>query len=742
MPEHAEHHSLLERAADFYRSALSDSTPATQYLSAHHLLVSDLTDHFTIGYCDSRLSEILPTDPKIREELLEAGILDATGSEILEGCLVLPVTDAEGAVKGLWGINPETGKPVVPKTGPALWNLPAAVHNAALLVAPDPIAGMSLFHVGYPNVCALVRPQLTAADRTALSDGASTKLILLTEAPTDPFLKSLPKSMQCAIKRTSEDINRLLVENGPEQLAQHIDVLPETDLPNPNRPLAVTPGSSDSFAIMLGARCYQVRGLEKGKRRLKATVRIEHSGKLHVDTVDLYSARARAGLAKDLARLLSGPAVTINNDISKLIAACEAYEGNDSKEDEPAVTMSDTDRREALAFGKSPDLLEQIITDFETWGLVGEDANKLLCYLAAVSRKAHEPLSVLILSSSGAGKTTLQDATLAFCPPEDVVKLTSLSGKALFYKGRTSLKHKILALEEGIGAEDASYAIRNLISSGELIIEATVKDLGTGKLTTMENRVEGPTAVFITTTDPDVDPETRSRFFVTSVDESRAQTRAILAFQRKKHTHAGFRGVTARQALLRKHHNFQRLLKPYVVVNTHAEKLAYSDDRLQSRRDQPKYLNLIAAMAFVCQMQKKPKKLKTGEEYIEVAKQDIELATQLACEIFGKSLDDLNAVSRDLLILLDELVEKRSAEIRDKNADNIPARTDITFTRRDIREYTGWPHARVERYLKQLVDQEYVLIDSGQRGRLYRYYLAYEGQGKSGDRFLLGLGSS
>jgi len=105
MPEHAEHHSLLERAADFYHSALSDSTPATQYLSAHHLLVSDLTDHFTIGYCDSRLSEILPTDPKIREELLEAGILDATGSEILEGCLVLPVTDAEGAVKGLCGCD-------------------------------------------------------------------------------------------------------------------------------------------------------------------------------------------------------------------------------------------------------------------------------------------------------------------------------------------------------------------------------------------------------------------------------------------------------------------------------------------------------------------------------------------------------------------------------------------------------------------------------------------------------------
>jgi hypothetical protein len=99
--------------------------------------------------------------------------------------------------------------------------------------------------------------------------------------------------------------------------------------------------------------------------------------------------------------------------------------------------MSTAERTEAEAFGRSEELLERILTDFETCGLVGERHNKLLCYLAAVSRKMDEPLSVLVLSSSGAGKTALQDATLAFCPPEDVVKLTSLTGKALFYKERS-----------------------------------------------------------------------------------------------------------------------------------------------------------------------------------------------------------------------------------------------------------------------------------------------------------------
>ena len=110
-----------------------------------------------------------------------------------------------------------------------------------------------------------------------------------------------------------------------------------------------------------------------------------------------------------------------------------------------------------------------------------------------------QPLSVLILSSSGAGKSALQDATLAFCPPEDVVRLTSLTGKALFYQDPTSLRHRLLALAETAGGEEAVYAIRSLISEGELVVSTTVRDRGSGRPTTVENRVEGPTAVFCTT---------------------------------------------------------------------------------------------------------------------------------------------------------------------------------------------------------------------------------------------------
>ena len=506
------------------------------------------------------------------------------------------------------------------------------------------------------------------------------------------------------------------------------------------------PLSPDGFAVTYGLRRYEVRGIEKGSRKLKVTVRVEHAGKLHVDTLDLYSARARRVLCQDLARIFEQPAETVEADVAKLLVACEGFDPEAAKVAQsaptPAEAMGAAERREAEAFGKSEDLLERILADFEKCGLVGERHNKLFCYLAAVSRKMDEPLSVLVLSSSGAGKTALQDAALAFCPPEDVVKLTSLTGKALFYKDEMSLKHKILALEEGAGADEAGYAIRNLISAGELVIEATIKDLVTGRLTTMANRVQGPTSVFYTVTDPQVDPETRSRFFVLGIDESREQTQAILAFQRARDELGGLGDKAHSDAILRRHGNFQRLLKPLAVVNPYASQLTYEDGRLQARRDQPKYLNLIKAVAFLRQMRKQAKSgVRNGVrlEYIEVDLADIAAANALAVEILGTSLDELSLPSRNLLELLEAMVEERLEKLSAEAPETKPSRSTISFSRKTIRNHTGWSNYRVHTHLKELVEYEHVTVESGRNGTVYRYRLLYDGRGQVGDKFALHL---
>lgn len=123
--------------------------------------------------------------------------------------------------------------------------------------------------------------------------------------------------------------------------------------------------------------------------RVKATVRIEHAGKLHVDTLDLYSVRARRQLALDLPRILEESADTIDADLIKLLGACETHAERPaaSASDGAVIVMTDADRHEGEALGRDPKLVEIILGDYERCGLVGEPANKLLCYLAMTSRK-------------------------------------------------------------------------------------------------------------------------------------------------------------------------------------------------------------------------------------------------------------------------------------------------------------------------------------------------------------------
>ena len=206
---------------------------------------------------------------------------------------------------------------------------------------------------------------------------------------------------------------------------------------------------------------------------------------------------------------------------------------------------------------------------------------------------------------------------------------------------------KALTDEAVAGAEGARYALRNLISERKLVIESTIKNALTGRLETQINTVYGPAAVFETTTNPDTDPETKSRHVLLSVDESPEQTKAILEAQRQSHTLDGRKRRKAREAVLAKHHALQRLLEPVAVVNPFEPLLSYGDDRLAFCRDHPKYLNPILAVTFLHQMQRPRKHDAELGEYIETPLDDIAIANELEHQLFGQSLDDLSTPSRE-----------------------------------------------------------------------------------------------
>lgn len=212
----------------------------------------------------------------------------------------------------------------------------------------------------------------------------------------------------------------------------------------------------------------------------------------HIDSLDLYNSRAREVYAESCAKYLKVKQSIALAELSELITVLEKERISirDSKNQTPIPAMTEADKKEALETLKSKELLKHIVSDFEAIGFIGEKHNKLLGYIAAVSRLLPDPLALLILSRSGAGKTSLQDSVCKFIPPESVIQYTRLTGKSLFYKAENSLKNKVLDIEEEEGMQEAMYSIKTLISSQKLSVAATRTDAKTGKLSVDEYTIQ------------------------------------------------------------------------------------------------------------------------------------------------------------------------------------------------------------------------------------------------------------
>ena len=496
--------------------------------------------------------------------------------------------------------------------------------------------------------------------------------------------------------------------------------------------------SGDEVVMQLGHRRYRVRGLSKNMAfdQMKVNVLASTEKGMFVDTFDLYIARHRRQFIVQAAVELGVEEQAIKKDLGRVLLKLEELQDEQITEmmqpKEPAPTMTPEEREAALRLLRDPNLLDRIVADFD---VVGETTNKLVGYLAAVSRKLDQPLAIIIQSSSAAGKTSLMEAILAFVPPEDQVKYSAMTGQSLFYMGETDLKHKILAIVEEEGAQRATYALKLLQSEGALTIASTGKDASTGRLVTEEYRVEGPVMIFLTTTAIKIDEELLNRCVVLSVDENREQTRAIHQFQRRRQTLAGLLADHDRKETLALHRNAQRLLRPLLVANPYAESLTFLDDKTRTRRDHLKYLTLIRAIALLHQYQRPITTAVHHErkvEYIEATLEDIAVANRLACEALGRSADELPSQTRRLLTLIDEMV---TAACKRQGIDQ----ADHRFSRRDVREHTGWGHTQLKVHLKRLEELEYLLIHRGGRGQSFVYELLYDAPPDAAGKFLARL---
>jgi len=745
---------LLGRVVSYYQHTLTQDKAGIDYLKNDRGINDNQSlKDFGTGYANGTLLDILPEDEEIIKSLKTTGTLNSKGKEIFYNCVVFPLYDTRGSIVSLYGrnIDDESGISHLYLPGPrtGIVNRQAAKRSQTIILTESIIDALTLYDQGFKNVIpiygvnGLIDDHLLFFNRkikeaylvfdadeagTKAAEAVSTRL---KEKGIAPYIVALPvKDVNVFFKRhTPEEFEALLKKANPGSLEQSDKVS--------KRRQSLYKETEHGFITGYGDRQYEIKGIQRGDTQLKATIKASSdlTGSLpfELSTIDLYSSRSRIWFAKLCADLFGAADELVKEDIGRILNLVENYK---PKTKEKSVNEpSKTEKAEGLRFLKGKDIFKEILADLETLGVTGEETNKLVGYLSAVSRKLDEPLSVLIQSRSAAGKSTLQDAILSLVPDEDYVKYTRITDQALFYKDEDSLVNKILAIEEEEGMGGAAYSIRNIQSSKKITVAATGKDPGTGKMRTEEYTVKGPVSVMITTTAAELEGETASRFLFLTIDESSKMTKAIHKMQRQKETLEGLVRKKKSEHIIKKHHTAHRLLKPLAVVNPFTRYLSYPNKSLRTRRDHKKYLGLIRAIAFLHQYQRTIKTVKVqGKpvEYIEVTLSDIDKANRFANEVLGQSLDELAKPSRTLLSAIYNMVKELS-EKKDIPID------EVYFNRRMIREHIGWTDWQIRAHIKQLEDMEYLYIRVGARGKEYAYALSYRGQGEDNGKCYLNL---
>ena len=800
LAENADNQRALLDVMAFYHDTLKQTTEAQEYLKSRGLDDAELINHFKLGYANRTLGLHLPlknraTGAKLRGVLQDVGILRQSGHEHFAGSLVVPVVN-DGKVLEMYGRKVgkslRKGTPLhlyLPGSHVGVFNVDG-VQGGEVILCESLIDALTFWRWGFKSVtCSYgtsgftdellqalldkkIKRVLIAYDRDKAGNEAAEKVAkILNKHGIDAYRVLFPKNMDAneyALKMTPAVQSLGLVIRKAEPMGAVVNEITSSSATAPG--VALSPASMESLAadvavneldvestpvptlpkldipmeeteheivFTLGDRHYRVKGFDKTlvSDALKVNLMTSKGEAFHMDKLDLYASKQRQVFVNQASVELGVEGDVIKRDLGKVLLQLESLQQQTVAEVEPIEKeLTQPDREVALSLLRDPSLLSRILIDFTAAGVVGEESNKLVGYLACVSRQLKRPLAVMVQSSSAAGKSSLMDAILNLMPEHERVQYSAMTGQSLFYMGETNLKHKILAISEEEGAHNASYALKLLQSEGEVTIASTGKDDNTGDLVTKEYRVEGPVMLFMTTTAIDIDEELLNRCLVLSVNESREQTQAIHVAQRESRTLAGLQNKLKKEQLTKLHRDAQTLLRPLAVINPYADQLTFLDDKTRTRRDHEKYLTLIDSIALLYQYQREVKTVEhNGEavEYIEVELTDIEVANRLAHEILGRTLDELPPQTRKLLNKIWRMVggECQAQSMEQKS---------LRFSRKDIRNYTGWSDGQLKIHCGRLTELEYLLVHRGGRGCSLEYELLYDGGGDDQSQ-LMGL---
>ncbi len=366
--------------------------------------------------------------------------------------------------------------------------------------------------------------------------------------------------------------------------------------------------------------------------------------------------------------------------------------------------LTDEDRKDATKSLKSKDLMQRTFRAFEVLGICGEAKNAMILFLAMLSRKLSEPLSVICMAKSGAGKSYLVDKIASCLPSSEVLPHTQLTAASLYHFQKNELAGKVLLIEDLQGAKDALFPIRELQSRKKISKTMTIKDRS-GELRTMTFEVEGPLCVVACTTYDKIYADNANQCLLLSLDSSPEQDKRIMDYQKK--VKAGLINEENIWVTQEKLEHIQRVLNNapagrggFSILNPYAPLIELPKETLNPRRTLPLILNFIEVITFYHQYQRETQFVKdTGELYIETHPSDIKWAFDLLKDVLFVKSDELSSSARSFYQWLCDFTKEK----------------EQSFYATTIREHIRIHPRTLNRHLKELTEYGFLKITGGNR---------------------------
>lgn len=336
--------------------------------------------------------------------------------------------------------------------------------------------------------------------------------------------------------------------------------------------------------------------------------------------------------------------------------------------DEPADVDVDALWEQARELAIDPKLLIRVGETVAQLGLVGEQQNALLLYLAATARLLPKLVNIITKGPSSGGKSFSLERVLELLPPSAFVDYSSVSPRYLAYCD-DDLRHRIVVLYEAAGLEEGTgaYIMRSLLSEGRLS-HGTVEKNDAGINEARRVVKEGPTALFTTTTLAGLDKELETRTLNLYITDTPQQSAAIVLGLGKAAA-----GRAPEPPDLKPFHALQEWLAvagERRVVIPYAEALAplVKCQSIRIRRDFRTLLSLIQACAILHQCQREH--LEDGT--IQAALMDYAMVSKLMQEYFSAAQQDgLTPASREAYKAVKKLCDERSLQPGDSQAGGV-----------------------------------------------------------------------